>query len=307
MPAVCHAKGCKHQAKDKLRLFKFPANQERREIWRRNCGRDNAPQHARLCEYHFDDSQFEQNRQDGWRKLKPNAVPTIFHHYLSASNQVNKPFDDGVQIIKAEKIEVKQETDIENDTIYLHSADDLNINIIESGITVQSSNSINQLNIIKHLEMELKQLTAKNEQLKKDNALLRIDNKQLKHQLLAKSKSLKSLRNIMDKIPVLKQSLEGFNNITRKWSSECLKFALRIRYAVGWKSYIYLQKKLGIPLPSYSTMCRHRNQINLTPDMSKDMAFFMDARKKHHLSVRKAKTKMKKKFLPPLKVQKDTQ
>lgn len=27
---------------------------------------------------HFEPTQFEQNRVDGWKKLKPNAVPTIF-------------------------------------------------------------------------------------------------------------------------------------------------------------------------------------------------------------------------------------
>ncbi|XP_018392406.1 PREDICTED: THAP domain-containing protein 4-like [Cyphomyrmex costatus] len=33
---------------------------------------------SRLCEVHFEDSQFEAHRIDGWRKLKPNAVPTLF-------------------------------------------------------------------------------------------------------------------------------------------------------------------------------------------------------------------------------------
>ena len=29
---------------------------------------------------HFEDSQFESHRADGLRKLKPNAIPTIFNH-----------------------------------------------------------------------------------------------------------------------------------------------------------------------------------------------------------------------------------
>jgi len=29
---------------------------------------------------HFDSNQFEQHRQDGARRLKPNAVPTLFGH-----------------------------------------------------------------------------------------------------------------------------------------------------------------------------------------------------------------------------------
>lgn len=38
---------------------------------------------------HFDDHQFELLRQDGWKKLRPNAIPTIFAH--SAPVRVRKP------------------------------------------------------------------------------------------------------------------------------------------------------------------------------------------------------------------------
>lgn len=31
-----------------------------------------------ILQVHFEDSQFEANRADGWRKLKPNAIPTLF-------------------------------------------------------------------------------------------------------------------------------------------------------------------------------------------------------------------------------------
>jgi hypothetical protein len=33
-----------------------------------------------LIQAHFDESQFEKHRQDGWKKLRPDAVPTIFTH-----------------------------------------------------------------------------------------------------------------------------------------------------------------------------------------------------------------------------------
>lgn len=31
-----------------------------------------------IFQIHFEESQFELHRQDGWKKLKPNAVPTLF-------------------------------------------------------------------------------------------------------------------------------------------------------------------------------------------------------------------------------------
>jgi len=33
---------------------------------------------SRLCEKHFEKSQFENHRVDGLIKLKPNAIPTLF-------------------------------------------------------------------------------------------------------------------------------------------------------------------------------------------------------------------------------------
>lgn len=36
---------------------------------------------------HFEESQFELHRQDGWRKLKPNAVPTLFPEPVESPNK----------------------------------------------------------------------------------------------------------------------------------------------------------------------------------------------------------------------------
>ncbi|KAL1488638.1 hypothetical protein ABEB36_014438 [Hypothenemus hampei] len=66
------------------RMFAFPANPVRRAIWVQNMQRDFIPTSgSRLCENHFEKSQFESNRQDGWKKLKPNAVPTLFDVVLN--------------------------------------------------------------------------------------------------------------------------------------------------------------------------------------------------------------------------------
>ncbi|KAG8175595.1 hypothetical protein JTE90_019407 [Oedothorax gibbosus] len=67
-------------ASKKRRVFRFPSDQKRRQQWIQNCRRDKwiPSKSAVLCEDHFEDTQFESNRADGWRKLKPNAIPTIF-------------------------------------------------------------------------------------------------------------------------------------------------------------------------------------------------------------------------------------
>ena len=81
MPS-CSAANCKNKHEDGVRLFRWPSAPERARLWLERCGRANSgwqpKPSSRLCEKHFDSSQFEEHRQDGWRKLKPNAVPTLF-------------------------------------------------------------------------------------------------------------------------------------------------------------------------------------------------------------------------------------
>lgn len=76
----CSAPGCNSRSDLGVRLFAFPVGQERRRRWTVNSGRGNWTPTAgsRLCEKHFNESQFEANRRDGWRKLRPDAVPTVF-------------------------------------------------------------------------------------------------------------------------------------------------------------------------------------------------------------------------------------
>jgi len=72
-----HVKGARFP-----RFFRWPTAPDRARIWMERCrladsGWRPKPS-SRLCEKHFDSTQFEEHRQDGWKKLKPNAVPTLF-------------------------------------------------------------------------------------------------------------------------------------------------------------------------------------------------------------------------------------
>ncbi|XP_077280675.1 THAP domain-containing protein 5-like [Temnothorax americanus] len=64
-----------------FRFFSIPTIVERRKKWLQNLGREEwiPTKSACVCEVHFEDSQFESRRVNGVRKLKPNAVPTLFH------------------------------------------------------------------------------------------------------------------------------------------------------------------------------------------------------------------------------------
>uniref|UniRef100_H2YZK7 THAP-type domain-containing protein n=1 Tax=Ciona savignyi TaxID=51511 RepID=H2YZK7_CIOSA len=80
----CALPNCTGNNRKGDRLFVFPVNPERRKIWMENCriehwGWTPTPK-SRLCEHHFSPDQYEQNRADGLKKLKPNAIPTLFQY-----------------------------------------------------------------------------------------------------------------------------------------------------------------------------------------------------------------------------------
>ncbi|XP_064457356.1 peroxynitrite isomerase THAP4-like isoform X1 [Ornithodoros turicata] len=79
----CSAVACANSDRKGFRMFRFPSDSHRRRLWlaKTKRGGDWEPTvKSQLCEAHFEDSQFEQHRADGWKKLKPNAVPTLFTH-----------------------------------------------------------------------------------------------------------------------------------------------------------------------------------------------------------------------------------
>nr|XP_037275730.1 uncharacterized protein LOC119168427 [Rhipicephalus microplus] len=85
MPACC-AVGCSSSIAKGNKLFVVPRgknNEERRAVWLHRIDRKNFDCHrGRLCEKHFTMDQFEPAilAQTGIKKLKPNAVPSIFAH-----------------------------------------------------------------------------------------------------------------------------------------------------------------------------------------------------------------------------------
>lgn len=89
----CAAFGCNFQSKGNknsdISLHCFPSDVERRAEWAKACGRTQLPKDARLCSRHFLSDAFESfcrprlvkelTGVSGYkRRLKPNAVPTIF-------------------------------------------------------------------------------------------------------------------------------------------------------------------------------------------------------------------------------------
>ena len=85
----CVAAGCSNTPSDRVSLFKFPNDGVLRHKWEKQVQRTRAQwkatEHSYLCSYHFTEDCFEVNlafaSQFGIKKrrLKPGAVPTVFH------------------------------------------------------------------------------------------------------------------------------------------------------------------------------------------------------------------------------------
>lgn len=110
MPACC-VKHCRNRSERGKSMYRIPSGQrdiERRATWLlRMDRRTAAPMGIRVCEDHFEDDQFEDHLVNGKRRLKPDAVPSIFRNHeglicksLSGTSEADEavPRDDVPQV-----------------------------------------------------------------------------------------------------------------------------------------------------------------------------------------------------------------
>lgn len=92
----CVAAGCSNTPSERISLHKFPADLKLREKWVKQVRRTRAQwtptKYSVLCSEHFSEDSFEVDSAiaatfgiSKKRRLKPNAVPTIFQRQSSAS------------------------------------------------------------------------------------------------------------------------------------------------------------------------------------------------------------------------------
>ncbi|XP_018563607.1 THAP domain-containing protein 2 [Anoplophora glabripennis] len=76
----CAAVGCSNSSVKGFLMKRFPRNPNRRKEWAVRTKRYNwfPTDSSVLCEAHFEPEMWEITREDGTKRLKVNAVPTIF-------------------------------------------------------------------------------------------------------------------------------------------------------------------------------------------------------------------------------------
>uniref|UniRef100_F6Q071 THAP-type domain-containing protein n=1 Tax=Ciona intestinalis TaxID=7719 RepID=F6Q071_CIOIN len=191
---------------------------------------------------HFEESQFEQFRLDKWRKLKPNAVPTIF----DVPNPPKK-FKSNRRVLKRPssvlKVVVERSNLSDAKIRHVNNEDCINVN--------EGCSKCSQL-IVENRRLLGQVLTLKehlNNQEKKLESFLREDQRE-----------------------ALKYPLTSG---THKWSDKTVQQCLNIRCATGANGYEYL-RKIGYPAPSYQVLCNKVENIITAPGIQHTLLDWME-------------------------------
>ncbi|XP_019966394.1 THAP domain-containing protein 1 [Paralichthys olivaceus] len=251
----CSAPNCSNSTSIGKQLFRFPKDPVRKKKWLVNCRRDFEPTaHSRLCQDHFEQSQFEEIARSpaGGRKLKPNAIPTLFSVGDPPYPAVTTPYI--LMPLKPEPVEKELNF---GDHGYARRTPLPGMDEEDADMAGEDQQPCTQCQLLK------KQL----EQEMQHTARLQKEAEEMKKRLYRLDRIEKGLQNFLyeDQIRALSLTKRSRRAV---WSPETILKARKIRCAVGTKGYEYL-RELGYPLPSYRTLCnRLETKIMVTTDMS---------------------------------------
>ncbi|XP_011874574.1 PREDICTED: THAP domain-containing protein 2-like [Vollenhovia emeryi] len=280
----CTAPGCTNSDKKGFVMKIFPRDPTRRAQWAANVGREGWTPTDRsfLCEVHFSYDMWENKRTDGKRKLKGNAVPTIFGSEAkmikSYHENIHASFNDDVDCVtndlsvQSEKAQNEKESNDCNDKdeLQLESAErktyDSKLKNILRTIKKQKQIICGQARIIKNQNVKLAKY-------KKCVLITRRDFKalKLKKQQNINSALLSKLQEIFtnDQITALKN-----NRRVQKWTNETIMKALRLRFACGITGYEELRRQ-KFPLPGLRTLRRKVENFKFKSGISDDIFKFL--------------------------------
>ncbi|KAM4552334.1 THAP domain-containing protein 1 [Odontesthes bonariensis] len=251
----CSAPNCSNSTCIGKQLFRFPKEPVRKKKWVVNCRRDFEPTpHSRLCQDHFELSQFEEIARSpaGGKKLKPNAVPTLF----SVGDPPYPVVSAAYTLLPLKHETVEKELNF-GDHGYARRTPLPGMEEQDGDRTAENQQPCTQCCLLK------KQL----EQEMQHTARLQREAEEMKKRLYRLDRIEKGLQNFLyeDQIRALSLTKRSRRAV---WSPETILKARKIRCAIGTKGYDYL-REIGYPLPSYRTLCnRVETKILVTTDMS---------------------------------------
>ncbi|XP_035488984.1 uncharacterized protein si:ch73-382f3.1 [Scophthalmus maximus] len=251
----CSAPNCSNSTNMGKQLFRFPKDPVRNKKWVMNSRREFEPtSHSRLCQDHFEQSQFEEIARSpaGGKKLKPNAIPTLFSCGDPLYPAVTTPYI--LLPLKPEPVE--KELNI-GDHGYARRTPLPGMEEYDADWSVEGRQPCTQCHLLQTLLEHEMQHTAR----------LQKEAEEMKKRLYRLDRLERGLQNFLyeDQIRALSLTKRSRRAV---WSPETILKARKIRCAVGFKGYEYL-RELGYPLPTYRTLCnRLETKITVRTDMS---------------------------------------
>lgn len=231
---------------------------------------------------HFAETMWEKDRCDGKRKLKCNAVPTIFpfhsvsYNFPGLSENCNKN-NNGINMLITS---LTDEGEVETNFQYqLQPEDSSSIFASISANMEEGTNWKKRCEELMHLLTKSKNECEKlrNVMKRREELFNRIIRKSYKYGEILK-KRLRKLREenrIYDKLKIRLGEIFNEDQIKaltnqgvscREWSDETIKRAIRLRLTCGSVGYQQILDQ-NIPLPSERTLRRKMNSIELNENM----------------------------------------
>ncbi|CAL8347881.1 unnamed protein product [Merluccius merluccius] len=262
----CSAPNCSNSTTSGKQLFRFPKDATRRRVWAVNCRRDfEPPPHSRLCQDHFEQSQFEDVARSpaGGRKLRPNAIPTLFGLQEAPYPVLTRPHF--LLPLKPEPVE--REVGFEEHGYARHTPlPGMTVMMLEGG-EEEGEEGEEAHGEAHHRCKQCLLLRRRLEQETHTSARLRKEVEEMKKRLFRLDRMERGLQSFLleDQVRALSLSRRSRRAV---WSPETVAEAGKLRRAVGNKGYEYL-REAGYPLPSYRTLCnRLETKITVTTHLS---------------------------------------
>nr|XP_039261104.1 uncharacterized protein LOC120337406 [Styela clava] len=192
---------------------------------------------------HFEECQFELRRKDNWKKLKWNAIPTLFN-VPNAPRKLKSSRRDLTKILnEAKSVNKEQNSLSEHSYAKCHQ---------DEPVVSETFN----LEAYTDTEQDCKNCAS----LKNEVRSLKYQIAQLEQKISNMERNLKSCFN-EDQIDALQRTFASKGN---KWANETVMTALKVRCATGVKGYNFI-RSLGYPLPSSRTLCNRVVNLKLAP------------------------------------------
>ncbi|XP_062844087.1 52 kDa repressor of the inhibitor of the protein kinase [Trichomycterus rosablanca] len=249
----CSAPNCSNSSTNGKQLFRFPKDPTRMKKWLENCRKNSATPCTRLCQDHFEESQFEEIARStaGGRKLKPNAVPTLFN--------VSNPLS---LITPHSNLPLKPETEKDlNVGDHGYARRQTNADLEEE---LLRTNEEAPCSLCPHYKTQL-------EQQQQHTARLRREVEEMRRHLHRLTRMEKGLQMFLSEDQIRALTLAKRSR-RAAWSHSTVLAARKIRSAVGVKGYEFL-RELGYPLPSNRTVCnRLEPKMMINASIQEDLA-----------------------------------